>query len=883
MINHSISHYEVVSPLGEGGMGVVYKAQDTRLNRLVAIKVLPAGKVSDPERKRRFVQEAQTASALNHPGIVTIHDIDSENGTDFLVMEFIAGETLSQRISTGTLSLDESLNYAAQIADALAAAHGAGIIHRDLKPGNVMVTESGRVKVLDFGLAKLQEAIGEQDSTRTNRLVTAEGTIVGTVAYMSPEQAEGKKIDARSDIFSFGAMLYEMVTGQRPFRGTTTISVLAAILREEPKPPAALAEAIPRELERIILRCLRKDPARRFQSMADLRVALDEVREELATGATSQVATPAMPKRSRLGWILAMAACVAAGAGGAWWLAARDSGPADSDYLVRPLTTYSGIEQYPALSPDGKQIAFTWDGGKNNNDDIYVRSVAGGPALRLTTDPGRDIRPTWSPDGETIAFLRVSGESSALHSVRALGGAEHKLFQFPTWRSATFGPNPSAISWSPDGKLLAFPGGQEGEPLQIWVLPLDTREPRRISTVPKGWRGDYNPAFSPDSRTLAYVRGRDQFSRAILFQTIGRDGSPAGAPREMTDYTHAVGKLSWLPDGRSLAVGLGSDFPTLWRFTPGQGFRSLGLQSGVDPTVAFQGRRMAYTNSTRERNIYRMDGPGPDGGARKFEDCHVSVIIDSTVGQHDVMLSPDGSRIAFASSRTGNRELYVGNADGSNQEALTSMGPATLGSPRWSPDGHWIAFDRYENGHSMIYAIRAEGGQPRRLTNPDGSDTRPSWSHDGKWIYFSSNRGGRDGIWKLAWANPEMVTQIAAEPSVSVFESADGKQLFYGTRSGIKSISTSGGDSKLIAPGASSTHWAVAGHSLYFVRASPASALWILRQDTGQQFEYIRFPTGQGPPVGGSTALTVSQDEKLICFAQNDRYVSDLMLVENFR
>jgi len=467
--------------------------------------------------------------------------------------------------------------------------------------------------------------------------------------------------------------------------------------------------------------------------------------------------------------------------------------------------------------------------------------------------------------------------------VRALGGAEHKLFQFPNRRSATLFPNPSAISWSPDGKLLAFPGGQEGEPLQIWVLPLDTREPRRISTLPKGWRGDDNPAFSPDSRTLAYVRGRNQFSRAILFQTIGRDGSPAGPPREMTDYTHIVGKLSWLPDGRSLAVGLGSDFPTLWRFTPGQGFHSLGLQSGVDPTVAFQGRRMAYTNFTRDRNIYRMDGPGPDGGARKFEDCHVSVIIDSTVGQYDIMLSPDGSRIAFVSSRTGNREVYVGNADGSNQEALTSMGPASLGSPRWSPDGHWIAFDRYENGHSVIYAIRAEGGQPRRLTNSDGSDTRPSWSHDGKWIYFSSNRGGRDGIWKLAWANPEMVTQIAAEPSVSVFESADGKQLFYGTRSGIKSISTSGGDSKLIAPGASSSHWAVAGHSLYFVRASPASTLWILRQDTGQQFEYVRFPAGQGPPVGGSTGLTVSQDEKVICFAQFDRYVSDLMLVENFR
>jgi hypothetical protein len=297
---------------------------------------------------------------------------------------------------------------------------------------------------------------------------------------------------------------------------------------------------------------------------------------------------------------------------------------------------------------------------------------------------------------------------------------------------------------------------------------------------------------------------------------------------------------------------------------------------------------MAYTNSTTDRNIYRMDGPGRDGGSKPLESCHISSVVDSTVSQSDIMLSPDGKRLAFVSPRTGYREIYVANADGSDQEALTSMGPTSLGSPRWSPDGRWIAFDRYENGHSVIYAIRAEGGQPRRLTNPEGSDTRPSWSHDGKWMYFSSNRGGQNGIWKIAWpgsdSKPEPVAQLSARtatPAASVFEAAEGKQLLYNDAAGICSLPAGGGDPKLIAPNVLGSQWAVAGHSLYFVRRGDVQSLQVLRLDTAKQFEYVRFPVGRGPSNSG-TCLTVSQDEKLICFLQTDRVGSDLMLVENF-
>ncbi len=264
MIGQRISHYQVVEKLGEGGMGVVYKARDTHLDRFVAIKVLPPEKVTDPDRKRRFVQEAKAASALNHPNIVHIYDISSEGSLDFIAMEYVTGKTLERLIGRKGLSLSETLHYAIQAADALAKAHAAGIVHRDLKPSNIMVTEDGLVKILDFGLAKLTEPVESGELAPTVTL-TEEGKIVGTVAYMSPEQAEGKKVDARSDIFSFGSVLYEMVTGARAFQGDSSASTLAAVLTKEPKQPSQAVEGLPRELERVILRCLRKDPARRFQ------------------------------------------------------------------------------------------------------------------------------------------------------------------------------------------------------------------------------------------------------------------------------------------------------------------------------------------------------------------------------------------------------------------------------------------------------------------------------------------------------------------------------------------------------------------------------------------------------------------------------------------
>jgi serine/threonine protein kinase len=453
-----ISHYRIVDKLGEGGMGEVYKAQDLNLDRLVALKLLRAGKTIDPNRRRRFAEEAKAASALNHPNIVTVYEIDTQDGLDFIVMEYINGRTLAQAIRRKGLSVGAMLKCAVQIADAMSCAHAARIVHRDLKPSNIMITESGRVKILDFGLAK-PDSVGENESTRT--LLTGEGEVMGTAAYMSPEQAQGLTVDARSDIFSFGAVLYEMVTGDPLFHRKSIASTLAAILKEEPKPIGPLW---PRDLERILFRCLRKDPNRRFQTMADLKVALAELEEESGK-LESQSQSIGRQRRLRLVWLIALVLLIAS----AMWYAKR-SGGRELTPTVVPLTSYAGFEGQPAFSPDGKQVAFSWYGEKQDNLDIYVKLIGSPTPLRLTHDPSADFSPAWSPDGGSIVFLRAlsTGASApaALILIPAIGGPERKITEIRA--GVGFGVDQGAKpDWSPDGSCVAVSdcygdGGQCG-------------------------------------------------------------------------------------------------------------------------------------------------------------------------------------------------------------------------------------------------------------------------------------------------------------------------------------------------------------------------------------------------------------------------------------
>ena len=555
MIGKTLDHYQITEKLGEGGMGVVYKARDTHLDRFAAIKVLPPEKVSDPERKRRFIQEAKAASALNHPSIITIYDIDQADGVDFIAMEYVAGKTLDELIPRKGMRLSLALKYAVQIADALARAHGAGIIHRDLKPSNVMVDEHGLVKVLDFGLAKLTEAAAPEAETVSTR--TGEGAIVGTVAYMSPEQAEGKRIDTRSDIFSFGSMLYEMLTGQRAFRGDTRASTIASILKEEPKPISQVAEGLPRDAEKIVRRCLRKDPEHRFQTMADLRVALEELKEESDSGTLESAGAPTATVRGGLWRVAAVTgmavAVLALGIAGWLWLGRSRSAPAEASLTAVPLTSYPGSEDTPSFSPDGNYVAFQWcPEGPGTNCDIYIKQIGVEPPSRLTTDPANDFSPAWSPDGRFIAFLRkLSPARCALVLIPQRGGQERVLAESDA-AIYTEVPGPH-VAWTPDSKWLVFPSSESGTPGSgLFLLSVETLQKRRLTTPLAAGAIDTTPAISPDGRTLAFTRASGMRFDTYLLR-LGENYEPQGLPEGVVATGEQVSYgAAWTPDGSEI-------------------------------------------------------------------------------------------------------------------------------------------------------------------------------------------------------------------------------------------------------------------------------------------------------------------------------------------
>jgi eukaryotic-like serine/threonine-protein kinase len=878
MVGKLLAQYQISEKLGEGGMGVVWKARDTHLDRFVALKTLSAERLADPERKRRFVQEAKAASALNHPNIVHIYDIADADGVQFIAMEYVAGKTLDQLIGRRGLRINEVLKYAVQIADALAKAHSAGIIHRDLKPSNIMVTENGLVKVLDFGLAKLAEiATGEFGVTATvsgpEGPNTEEGTLVGTTAYMSPEQADGKKLDARSDIFSFGSVLYEMVTGRRAFQGDSKLSTLSAILKDDPKPVSTIMPDVPRDLEKIISHCLRKDRERRFQHMDDLKVALLDLEEESDSGQL-MAATAAGPgsRRSLLRWMLACTVIlIATGVAVGFWLLRSTSHAVPKTV---PLTSYPGRQINPAFSPDGKQVAFAWDGEQGGNLDIYVKLVDAGAPLRLTSSPADENQPAWSPDGRYIAFCRHVSDHAEIRMIPALGGAERRLGE-----SAAC----AGLSWSPDGKFLALVDKPQREPYSGLLLSVETGDKRRLTSPPNEYIGDFFPRFSPSGKTLAFVRASSDLNGEIYLLPVTADGRPRADPRRLTSNERSIFGFDWTADGQRIVYSSGQIGSTNLMTIPVSGRvaerMAIAGENATALSISRGGSRLVYERKIFDSNIWRI--PGPNSSDKKGAP---SRFIASTQPDIEPQFSPDGKKIAFNSSRSGNYEIWVCDREGRNPVQLTSFGPA-LGSPRWSPDSRWIVFDSSKPGNSDIYVISADGGLPRRLTTGPSNQVRPSWSKDGRWIYFGSNRSGDWQIWKAPAQGGVAVQITKTKGGHEAFESPDAQFVYYAkwNAPGIFKTSVDGGEETRVLDEGGLSIWALTVQGIYFFDFNDPTglALKFYNFATGKVTLFRQFP-GDTRVDRESTALSVSPDGSWILYTLLDQSGSDLMLVENF-
>jgi Tol biopolymer transport system component/predicted Ser/Thr protein kinase len=729
-----LGHYEILEPVGEGAMGEVYRAEDRRLGRRVALKVLRAVFSTDRWVLARFEQEARSASALNHPNIVTIYDIGNAGSSFFFAMELIEGRSLREVVREGPLAFARLIRIAVQIADAIACAHAAGIIHRDLKPENIMVTRDDRVKVLDFGIAKLAPEKPLVSTSPTVRIMfpTEPGIIVGTVGYMSPEQAKMEAADHRSDQFSLGAILYEMATGRRAFQKETAVDTLSSILHDEPEPIGP--EAAPLPLRWTIARCLAKDREGRYSSSddlcRDLRMQSERVDEVLATAPAqrgTESGAPGAPRRIRARIALAalLAAVLAAGVGG--FLGARrgadgvrSAGPAAAEFS--PLTFLPGIESFPSLAPDGKTFVFVGKTGLRK--DVFLQRIGGRNAIDLTADSGfDDDQPAFSPDGEQIAF-RSERSGGGLFLMGATGESVRRL--------TTFGFNPS---WSPDGSKIVF--ATEGifdaatreTSSELWTVEVATGQRRRLTP------GDaVQPSWSPHGDRIAYWGLPKGTSRRTIW-TIAAGGSGPGAPEPVVADEALNWSPVWAPDGRTLYFASNrSGAMSLWRvgisektgrvLGPAQPLAAPAVWSG-QAAVSRDGRTLLYTELERRMTLERAAFDLPAAALTGTPER----VYDASQGVEGIDVSPDGKSIAFTSSPP-NENLFLLRRDGSGLQQLTSGAPRRRGA-RWSPDGRWISFHSDSGGSYQIWMIHPDGSGLTRATTVPGGLVEARWAPDG--------------------------------------------------------------------------------------------------------------------------------------------------------
>jgi len=797
VVGEYLGRYEIVRALGSGAMGQVYAAYDERLGREVALKVLRSQFADDFERRERFEREAKAIAALDHPNIVTIYSVEEDEGTHFLTMQLVEGKTLDELVPQGGLAIGPFLELALRLVEAVAAAHRKGIVHRDLKPSNVMVGEDGRLKVLDFGLAKLRN--GDTDMAAlvdpATLGLTLEGQIIGTVAYMSPEQAEGRAADHRSDIFSLGVLMYEMATGEAPFVGDTPISLMSSIIKDTPTLITRVQPGMPAHLARIIRACLAKDPVRRYQTAIDLRNALDDLKLELQSGefegvpgaVVASVVPEAAPRggagstflRGVAGLLLLAVALLL----GAWW--GRNGGAAGVGGAVETpapmrLTSQAGLVGSPAWSPQGDQIVYSSDVA--GSMDLWHQEERG-RASRITELPGNETDPDWAPDDSAVAFTSNFG-NDGIHLISPYSGQPSAL--------TDFGMRPK---WSPDSRKIVFEWrgdvwvveaqgsleptrlveGTAGSPHPIWshdgtrvyywsrsdadvyMIPESGGEAVPLGLVPAGQEVS-GLATAVDGSFLALSRGPYGGNKDIWKVALGPDGSTAGDALRLTWPTTDDIDPTLSPDGHSLAYVARRIVRHLWSygFDPDTGHLTGSPQqltnaadSNYYPSVSRDGGELVWTahRTSDQGQLYtmRLDG---DGVERK-----ATTVWERPVREIGGAISPTGGDLLFTSTALGSYELWRARCIvDCVPTALTETDHPTRDvMPTWAPTGDEVAFYSNRSGNWDIWALTVgNGADLRRLTDAVSFEMYPSYSPSGRQIAFWTNRddGGGD-VWVI--------------------------------------------------------------------------------------------------------------------------------------
>ena len=764
--NSQLGPYRIVAPLGAGGMGEVFRARDPKLDRDVAIKVLPAHLAADHDALGRFEREAKAVAALSHPNILAIHDFGQAGGRHFAVMELLEGETLRQTLEGGALSPKKAIEFGRQIAEGLAAAHGKGIVHRDLKPENLFVTRDGHVKILDFGLARQSVAPAAGETTLATMHSTEPGVVLGTVGYMAPEQVRGQAADHRADIFAFGVVLYEMLTGKRAFDRATGAETMTAILREEPPPMTSVRDSVPPALERVVDHCLEKRPEDRFQSARDLAFALGS---SVGSASTRSGPAPAIdaPRRSpsKSMW-LAGAALLAGLAGGALLhrqlsAPAGPTRPVDVRYL-----TYSGQDYSPSASPDGRSVAFRSD--RDGHARIWLKQLATGTEVVLTEGPLDDY-PQFAPDGSTVLFTRIAADGSrALFKVAALGGEPRRLVE-----DATDG------SWSPDGTKIVFMRLQPAAPGKVAATTLivansDGSAPRMLTRVDGS--GLASPRWSPDGRKISMTGtavGAGSFSLRVA-------DVETGAVEVVVAPTPGIRPWAarWSPSGRLLytsgQVTAGSLAGTTGRLNttePGSN-RQITLFSSADSLGRFavldEDRVVVESQVSRQNIVQWSGGAGTPLSVGRASD-------------RQPVYSPDGKWIVFSSDRTGNLDLWESSVATGELRQLTDD-PASDWDPAFTPTGR-LLWSTNRSGNFEAWTAEADGSNARQLTH-DGVDAEnPCASSDGKWIVYGSTRPNQAGIWRARADGSDAILLIAGLAGIPEI-SPDNQYVSYNGFSG---------------------------------------------------------------------------------------------------